>query len=338
MRRLTDNDIVIAPDDRPGAWSASPRRQNRRDDRRDDTPAPTAKRNAESASRQEKRRFDDLTDSGAKSKTARRRHLPIMTRLQKITIAGTVAIAVIVGGLVSWRLGVPQHLAQATVTAILGATAQAGLRIEDITVTGRSRTGTQAILAALAVHHGDPILGLNLSSAKDRLEAIPSVRAVAVERHLPSALHLTIAERQPVAIWQHDDQFVLIDHDGRQIPGAVEGFENLPLVVGEGAPIASADLLDLLATEPALFARVKSAVRVANRRWDVRLDDASTGLEARLPEDDTDAAWHRLAELESNHGLSHKHVTMIDLRLTDRLVLRTQPQQAGIDRRKENGG
>ena len=252
--------------------------------------------------------------------------------------AGVVSVAIIVGGMVMWRLGVPQRMVHNTIDAMLMTTARAGFRVEDITVTGRSRTATQPILAALDVHFGAPILGLDLNVAKDRLEAIPSVRAAAVERHLPTGLHLTISERQPVALWQNEGQFVLIDRNGREIPGTIEGFEDLPLVVGEGAPGATSELLEMINAEPTLAARVKSAVRVGNRRWNLRLDDPGFGLEARLPEENTEIAWHRLTELEGNHGLSRKHVNMIDLRLTDRLVLKTEHQQAGIDRHKDNGG
>ena len=158
------------------------------------------------------------------------------------------------------------------------------------------------------------------------------MRAAAIERRLPGALHLSIVERQPVALWQDNGAFVLVDRDGHQIPGPIEGFEDLLLVVGDGAPARTDELFALLATEPDMAARVKAATRVGNRRWNLKLDDIEHGLEARLPEQDTEAAWHRLAELERNHDLTNRQIGMIDLRVPDRLILRGEQQQTAADR------
>ncbi len=321
MRRMSDTDIVISPDDRPGPRQRPPARG--------DAPKRKAPR----------------PPAAAKAAPTRQRHPPLLplTPLQKVVAVGIAAIAVVVGALVLLHSGAPQRAGRAAVEAMLGLTARAGFRVEDITVTGRGRTAGEQILAALRAPQGAPILGIDIEAAKDRLEEIPTVRAAAVERHLPHALRVIIAERRPVALWQNDGAFVLIDGDGHQIPGAIKGFEDLPLVVGDGAPAATNALLAMLASEPALADRVKSAVRVGARRWDIRLDDPVGGLEARLPEDQPAEAWHRLAQLEGDHGLTKRHVVMVDLRFADRLVLRTQPpepghQQAAVERRKSSGG
>jgi len=314
MRRVSGTDIVITPDDRPGAWKASGAK------------AVHAKRRA---------------DAPAKAKPAarRKRRLPMLTRLQKVVAAGTAVVAVVVGCLVLWHSGMPQRLARQATDDLLAVTARAGFRIEDITVTGRNRTANDQIFTALGIRYGAPILGLDIDSAKDRLEAIPSVRAAAVERRLPASLHLILAERQPVALWQHDGAFVLIDRQGHQIPGAITGFEDLLVVVGDGAPTNADDLMSMLASEPSLAGRVKAAVRVGNRRWDLRLDDPAGGLEAKLPEEGAEAAWRQLAQMEGDRGLSHRRVTMIDLRLPDRLVVKTEHEQAQTEpaKHKDNG-
>ncbi len=297
MRRLSATDIIITADDRPGV--ARPRRDGPAERPRSTAPRAKPKR------KPSRLRLD-------------------FTPLQKMAAGGVLATAILVSGAVLWYSGAPQRLARAATAAVLDGTAQAGLRIADITVAGRRRTPTDQIVTALAARYGDAILGLDIDAAKARLEALPSVRAAAVERRLPGAIHLSLSERQPVALWQTEGRFVLVDRDGHQIPGAIEGFEDLPLVVGDGAPQRTDELFALLATEPDLAARVKAATRVGNRRWNLKLDDVERGLEARLPELDTEAAWHRLAELEGNRGLTARQITMIDLRVPDRLVLKTE--------------
>lgn len=314
MRRMSGNDIVITADDRIAA-SAAPRRAA-----------------GEARARPEKVK-----------KAKRKMVLPRfdLTPLQKLATGGVAVTALVVGSAVVWHSGILQRGAQSAVDAVLQLTAQAGFRVEEITVAGRGRTPTDQIAAALGTRRGAPILGLDLETVKDRLEAIPSVRAAAVERRLPGLIHIAIAERQPVAIWQNNGSHVLVDRDGHQIPGTISGYEGLPLVVGDGAAVRADELLTMLAAEPSLAARVKAAIRVGNRRWNLMLDDAQNGLEVRLPEEGADAALARLAELERTRSLSGRQVGMVDLRVPDRMVVKTEKQSAGSAdpsaKRKDNG-
>jgi cell division protein FtsQ len=80
--------------------------------------------------------------------------------------------------------------------------------------------------------------------------------------------------------------------------------------------------LSILSSEPALRAQVTAAVRVQGRRWNVRLDN---GIDVQLPETDTAAAWAELARLQRSYEVLQRDVVAIDLRLPDRLVVRTAP-------------
>ncbi|MGE5546130.1 MAG: cell division protein FtsQ/DivIB [Solirubrobacterales bacterium] len=316
MRRMSSSDIVITDDDRivPGGCRAPARRAAKADPR--DASEPRQKK--------------------AKRKTVRPRIE--LTPLQKLAAGGIAMTALVVSVAVAWHSGAPQRMTRSAIETMLASTAEAGFRIQEITVSGRNRTPTELIVEALGTRHGAPILSVDLQEVKDRLELIDSVKSAAVERRLPGQLHLAIAERTPVAIWQNGGQFVLVDRDGHQIPGSIAGLEDLPLVVGDGAPGNADELLTMLATEPALAERVKAAVRVGGRRWNLKLDDAQGGIEVRLPEDEPEAAWHRLAELERDHRLSGRQISMIDLRVPDRLVMRAERaavQEPG--KRKDNG-
>ena len=81
-------------------------------------------------------------------------------------------------------------------------------------------------------------------------------------------------------------------------------------------------LLKLLDSEPELKGRVSAAVRVGGRRWNLIFDG---GIEVRLPEEDAEAAWAELARIQREHGVLERDLATIDLRLPDRLVVRTVP-------------
>lgn len=210
--------------------------------------------------------------------------------------------------------------------SVLHATAEAGLRVEDVLVEGRKRTPRSEIMAALGLVRGAPILGFGPHAARDALARLPWVRHAAVERRLPNVVFVRLTERMPLALWQSDGKLAVIDERGEVIAGAPpEAFAALPLLVGEAAPRHALKLIDLLDSEPDLRPRVAAAVLVRGRRWNVRLDG---GIDVRLPEEDPRAAWAQLARMQREHGVLERDVIAIDLRMPDRLVVRTAPGAA----------
>jgi len=237
--------------------------------------------------------------------------------------AGLAGGAVLSGVLPARGLNQVQGQAQSQdlVALALGLTGKLGLVVTDIEVTGRATTDRETILAALDAHYGTPILGVSPARAKAQLEALPWVRSAAIERRLPGTIYVRLVERQPLAVWQHDGKWELIDRDGTVIPvNDLSRFAKYPTVVGDDqARHSAAQLLDLLASEPSLANRVTALVMVGDRRWNVRIDNA---IDVMLPEDDIAGAWSKLAQLEKTNRILQRDVEAIDLRLPDRLVLR----------------
>lgn len=199
--------------------------------------------------------------------------------------------------------------------------ARFGLVVRDIRIEGRLKTPEDQVEDALGVRVGDPILGFSVREARARLEAIAWVRGAVVERRLPDLVVVRLAERAPFAIWQKDGRFNLIDRDGNMVSdGDVATFSGqLPLVVGEGANTAAAALMEQLAAQPDLQSRLVAAVRVGDRRWNLRM---SNGADILLPEGAEVAALARLAQLQATHALLDRPLQAVDLRLPDRLVIR----------------
>jgi cell division protein FtsQ len=204
------------------------------------------------------------------------------------------------------------------------ATAALGLRVQNVVIDGRQKTPESLLRAAIGVGTGDPILSYSVAAARARIETIQWVQSASVTRRLPDTILVRLVERRPFAVWQHDGKFVLIDRDGQIVTDSdVASFASqLPLVVGEGAPAAAAALIDTLAKQPDIQARVAAAVRVGERRWNLRLDN---GMDVLLPEGAEAQALARLAELQATHALLDRPLQALDLRLPDRLVFRPPP-------------
>ena len=207
---------------------------------------------------------------------------------------------------------------------LLEASRVLGLTVTDVEVEGRETTDRETVLAALGAGPGTPILAVSPARAKRRLEALPWVHHAVVERRLPGTLYVHLVERKPLALWQHGGRIELIDREGADIPVTrLDQFAKLPMVVGDGAANRAAELIDMLGNEPDLAARVTAAIRVGERRWNLRIDNA---VDVLLPAEETSGAWSRLASLERSNAILKREVQTIDMRLPDRLVLRVTPE------------
>jgi len=275
----------------------------------------------------------DLRERGVqriRGATARRARRRIIVR-GLYRIGRWIGVPVLISGgvygavqLSSTPLG--QSLLRGAAEEIVQGTGLLGLTVADIKVEGRETTDRETILAALAAGPGTPILAVNLTRAKDQLEALPWVRTAMVERRLPGTLCVRLVERKPLALWQHGGKLELIDRGGDVIPVVpLDRFAKLPLVVGEGAASHAAELLEMLASDPDLASRVTAAIRVGDRRWNLRIDNT---IDVLLPADEAVSAWSQLARLERSSAILKRDVLTIDLRLPDRLVLRVSPEPA----------
>jgi cell division protein FtsQ len=235
-----------------------------------------------------------------------------------------LALGVVTGaGLWALQSGWLGRQGERVLHGVHATTADLGLAVGDVLVEGRNRTGRADVLAALGVGRGTPILALDAADARDRLEALPWVGSAVVERRLPDIVYVRLAEREPMANWQLRGRLQVIGRDGMAIRGAEPGrFAHLPLVVGPGAPEHTPRLLAALRAEPEMAPRVEAAVRVGERRWNIRLKN---GVDVQLPEENVTGAWSQLARLERRHRVLQRDVRVIDLRLPGRMVVRMAP-------------
>jgi cell division protein FtsQ len=248
-------------------------------------------------------------------------------RQRRLALAGVAVVAL--GGLGAGmamvaRSGVIAVTAARAGVELADAAELAGFAVANVAVVGRERTSRQAILDALEVKRGAPILAIDLDAARARLERLTWVRSAEIERRLPDTIFVRLVERQPLAFWQRQGKLALIDEDGAVVAtDRLDGFGALVVLVGDDAPKLAAPLLAMLASEPELRAHVAAAVRVGGRRWNLRLDN---GIDVALPEEDPESAWHRLAALDRSDRVLERAIEEVDLRLPDRLVLRLPPE------------
>lgn len=235
-------------------------------------------------------------------------------------------------GSVWWGLasGALPNAWQASIDRLHQASAGLGLVVGEVELLGRERADQAALRAILEPLSGQPLLAVDTSQVRIALEQLPWVDHAAVRRALPDVVSVHLVERQPLALWQQEGAFHLIDRGGQtiEIPladeQAIARWRHLRVIVGDGAPARAAELFATLSTDPELFARVEAAMWVGGRRWSLRLDSNTDVL---LPEDRLSPAWQALGRLQRRERLLERAVGVIDLRfLPERLQLRLLPE------------
>lgn len=203
-------------------------------------------------------------------------------------------------------------------------TAHSGFAVDDVRVSGNREVSDIDVLQVLSLDGWTSLIGLGADEVRERVVALPWVESATVRKVYPTTLEISLVEKQPFAIWQHDGELSLVERSGAPIvPFTSERFASLPLVVGEGAAVRAGGIVSLVAHHPALAERVRGYVRIADRRWDLRLDN---GVVLKLPETGEARALDWLMSVDESDALLSRDIAAVDLRLSDRLVVQLTPE------------
>jgi cell division protein FtsQ len=209
-------------------------------------------------------------------------------------------------------------------------TDEAGFGIQDIRITGNSRTPAASIAAALGLERGQSIFDVDLRAARRRLMALDWISEAEVRRRYPDSISVDVVEKVPFALWRALDGLYVIDRAGGIITSkSLPAFAKFPKLVGPGAN-HGAEIVDAVASHRVLAARVSVMQRVGNRRWNLVLDD---GVNVKLPEKDWEKQLDVLEHLIIDKGVLERDISEIDLRSPTHyfFVLKTAPK-------KDDGG
>jgi len=106
-------------------------------------------------------------------------------------------------------------------------------RLRHVIVKGNVYLEQSTILAAAQIPVGEKTFDVDIVAVRQRVEALPFVREAKVTRILPSTIEISVSEKQPVALLNHDGLWP-VDRHGFVLP-AIEAEVRLdvPVVSGE---------------------------------------------------------------------------------------------------------
>jgi cell division protein FtsQ len=242
---------------------------------------------------------------------------------------GTAAALALIFGSIGYGVVKGEHLPD-VVAFIEDARDQAanavGFSITDLRVSGHNQLTKEEVLAAARVTGRSSLFFLDADATRERLKSNSWISDATVRKLLPGQLQIEIKEREPFALWQKNRRVSVIAHDGTVLEGFVAPqLLTLPLVVGRGAETRAKDFLALLNRFPAIRDEVRASILVGERRWNLRL---KSGLDIRLPEVGVAAALEYLVRLDRESKLLTRDITVIDMRLADRVTVRLSERAA----------
>ena len=203
--------------------------------------------------------------------------------------------------------------------------------INNVKVSGNAETSEIDILEKIGLDGTTSLMALDAAATRDALKTLPWILDAEVRKIYPDTIEVKLKEKVAFGIWQHGSELSLIEQDGKPIANLRDNkFAYLPLFVGKDADKGAAEIMRDLEQWPAIKSRVKALMRVAGRRWDLKLDN---GVVIKLPERDMDRAMADLAEFETEQQVLERDILAIDLRLTDRTTVQLTPD--ATERRKK---
>lgn len=236
-------------------------------------------------------------------------------RIGSWILAG-MAVAAIVAALLVFR--VPQLVGGAISEGI----GSAGFTMSRVEIRGAQRVSRLDIYNIAFDQASTSMPSIDLDATRARLLQFGWIKEARVSRRLPDTLVIDVVERQPAAIWQHNQQLNLIDVEGVVLePVRLEAMPDLPLVIGANANRNLGGLIALLDGAPHLRPQVVGATWVGGRRWDVRFQ---TGEVLALPEGEEAArrAVNRFAGMDQQTQLLGRGFVRFDMRDPRRMIVR----------------
>lgn len=244
-------------------------------------------------------------------------------------LIGSVLTVLVIGGAVTWAIAarVPEKAMMAAATT----GSAAGFSVRQVDISGATHQPRLSIYREVLHGGSDSMWLIDLGDTRARLQELPWVKDVSIQRRWPDRLDVRVTERRPAALWQQHGHMKLIDAEGAVLPvDDLVPFSGLPLVVGAGARHEAAGLLHLMAAEPKIAGQMESAQWIGGRRWDVRLKSGET---LSLPEGPAArAALARFAEINRTTPLLGRGFVRIDMRIPDKMVVRVGGEPGAVAR------
>lgn len=240
------------------------------------------------------------------------RHAWVLHRRILVRAAGALLALIFIVGVYQVREPLTR-LGENVVRMVQGEFAAAGFGIDAIKISGQTLSRDDQIIALLMMSGGSSTLDFDAQKARNLLRWMQAVEGATVRKVYPGEVVVDIVERVPVVRWRVGTTTWLVDAQGKRIgTDPTTAYNELPLVVGEGAADDAIIMTRMMERHPLLQKDLAALSRIGDRRWDLIY---FTGLRVQLPEQGVAQALDNLELYQRDYALLDRDVTQVDLRV-----------------------
>jgi cell division protein FtsQ len=250
--------------------------------------------------------------------------------LMGATVVSVIAILMVLAA----GLGVLDNMGKGIATSAANTARAMGLSVRVVNVQAPlgvemseyQRAEAQAIAGIVP---DEVMFAVDPNVIRGRVADLPWVESVMVRRLWPDQVQIVITPRAATALWQENGKLTYMDAMGRKLGVAnVTSAKGLALVVGPNAGPAAPALFAALAPHKDIASRTSAAIRVGDRRWNLRL---KSGGDVLLPEGDVSAALASLTQLQTSHKVLDRPFARLDLRTPGTLIVRPTAEVMSVN-------
>ena len=191
------------------------------------------------------------------------------------------------------------------------------IKLKKVKILGIENTKASEVVNIVSELRGISLTSIDLKKISAEIDKIDWVNKSELRKIYPSTLEVKVYEHSPIAIWYNDGNKFLVDRDSKIITELNPNkFKNLKVVAGPNALEDIPIIISMIKNYPEFEKKIKSLLRVGDRRWTIRLHN---GITIHLPEKNVANAIEEIEDLDREYSLLSRYIEIIDMRLPDRI-------------------
>ncbi len=208
--------------------------------------------------------------------------------------------------------------------------AQLDIKLKNVKILGIENTKPTEVINIVSGLKETSLSNIDLHEISAQINNIDWIKKSELRKIYPSTLVVKVYEHNPIAIWFNNGNKFLVDDESEIIKELnPNNFKNLKVIAGLNALEDIPEIISMIRNYPEFEKKIKSLLRVGDRRWTVRLHN---GITIHLPEKNVANAIEEIEQLDSKHALLSRYVDIIDMRLPDRIDI--MPSGVAMSRSK----
>ena len=189
--------------------------------------------------------------------------------------------------------------------------------ITNISISAdQSDKDLSAIVAAATMTPNTRSYSVDLNILNTRISGVPGVKTSAVRRMPNGNIAIKVTLYRAVALWTDGENFFPLSADGTIVNKPTDVRDESHVVFRGPIP---KDISEITNAAHNLVGDLDYMEWIENRRWNIYTKD---GIVVMLPEDNPLAAIGTLVALNGNHDILGKHIKMIDMRDSARILVK----------------